>query len=295
MYYNSIFIIPTIISLGFIFIAAYSDCMNGIIPNRLNFSFLILGLFYNLVISLILNDFKLISLSLILMTFTFILSFLAWKLKIWGGGDVKLFTAIASTIPVPVNLSFLTGFLPEIAIYPFIITIMINSILCSFPFLVFYLILNVRNNSMFNLNLNNLTLLLDINFLKILIKENFNKETNLSNLKEGMVLNNYYFNNFKIFESINERFGNLSCYINNDDSKYSYYFKSDSISGISSDDLIHLKILHSQKLINNSFSIKKAFPFAPSILLGFIISIIFGDMILILLNSLKLITNMILC
>lgn len=66
-----------------------------------------------------------------------------WKLNIWGGGDVKLFTAIGTTLPFGSNITFL-GFYPQLSFYPFSFTVMINSILVSFPFLllIFALYLN---------------------------------------------------------------------------------------------------------------------------------------------------------
>ncbi len=33
-------------------------------------------------------------------------NFAFWKLKIWGGGDVKLLTAIATVIPFGINVNF---------------------------------------------------------------------------------------------------------------------------------------------------------------------------------------------
>ena len=219
---------------------------------------------------------------------------MGWKLKIWGGGDVKLFTSISATIPLPVNLSFLTGIISEVAIYPFSITIMVNSILCSFPFLVILLIYNLKNKSNMHFNLRNLAILFDINYLKLIINENFNQKIDIKNLKEGMVLNKYYFNNVYVYDSINENSGNLSCYLSKNDFKYSYYFKSISLAGIEERDIVLLKILYSQNFLKNNFSIKQSFPFAPSILLGFLIAILFGDLALIIFKSLKIFIQVIL-
>ncbi|WP_409199362.1 prepilin peptidase [Methanobrevibacter sp. DSM 116169] len=293
MYYNSVFIFPTIISFLFILIASYNDFKKGIIPNKLNFSFLFCGLFINLIFSIFFNDVIFIASSIIFTFITFCVSYIAWKFKIWGGGDVKLFTAISSAIPFPINLSFLTGFSPEIGIFPFFIIVMLNSILCSFPILIIILIYNLNEDSNFYISKNNIAIFLNFKYLHFLIKESFNKTINIKDLSEGMVLNNYYFNDSRINEIINENSGNLSSYTDNNNDKFKYYLKSNSIAGIDSSDLVILKILHDKKLINNNFSIKQSFPFAPSILAGFTIAIIFGDLTLIITKSIKMVLNVI--
>ena len=64
-------------------------------------------------------------------------NFAFWKLKIWGGGDVKLLTAIATVIPFGINVNFLNIY-PQLSVYPFSFTVIINSILVAFPFLLIF-------------------------------------------------------------------------------------------------------------------------------------------------------------
>jgi preflagellin peptidase FlaK len=79
-----------------------------------------------------------------------------WKIRLWGGGDVKLITAISSVLPIqPFLINHQTLFsiyrvdFPVIAIYPFPLTIIFNSILISFPFLVLFILINYFNNNHF--------------------------------------------------------------------------------------------------------------------------------------------------
>ncbi|WP_225370299.1 prepilin peptidase [Methanobrevibacter arboriphilus] len=79
--------------------------------------------------------------SIVLSIITFVLCYILWKIRLWGGGDVKLITAISSVLPIqPFLINHQTLFsiykvdFPVIAIYPFPLTIIFNSILISFPF-----------------------------------------------------------------------------------------------------------------------------------------------------------------
>ena len=294
MIFNGVFIIPIVVCFVFIVMAVYFDLKEGSIPNKLNFMLLIFGISFNIFVSFFFGDLNYILHSIIFTLLTFIVSYFLWELNIWGGGDVKLFTSISASIPIHPNISFFTGFLPLISFYPFFITLIFNSILVSFPLILIFLIKKLINNPILPLNKENIFLFFNLGNLRIIIKENLNQEISIQNLKEGMVINNYYFNDSMVYRSIKENQANLKCFINPNNSKYKYYFKSMSISGISFSDLTLLKILYDQNFIKSKLSIKIAFPFAPSILCGFIIAVIYGDLILILLNSLKMVWGVIL-
>ena len=70
---------------------------------------------------------------------TYLITLMLWTLNVWGGGDVKLFASIASVIPFGINSSFF-NISPLLSFYPFSFTVMVNSILVSFPFLMFLLV-----------------------------------------------------------------------------------------------------------------------------------------------------------
>ncbi len=141
------------ISIAFVLvstiIASYFDLKYGIIPNKLTFLLLIFGIAMNSFFSIIFLNSKFIIVSIILMIITFILTYILWKIRLWGGGDVKLFTAIAASIPIQPNFIYFEYFnidFPTVAIYPFQITVIFNSIIVSVPFLIIYaLIMNYKN------------------------------------------------------------------------------------------------------------------------------------------------------
>lgn len=129
-------------------IAAYFDIKKGIIPNKLTISLFLFGIAINSIFSILYNNNSYIFNSITLTVFTFLLTYTLWKFKIWAGGDVKLFTAIASSIsnsPKILEFKFFNLYLPKIAIYPFPLTVIFNSILISFPFLVVFLLIKKYN------------------------------------------------------------------------------------------------------------------------------------------------------
>lgn len=279
MDFSIIFLVQIIVTSLFCCLAAIFDVKTGIISNKLNFSLLIFGLISNLFLSVLSTNIKYILCSIISMFVTYIVTLLFWKLKIWGGGDVKLLTAIATVIPFGINLNFLNIY-PQLSVYPFSFTVIINSILVAFPFLLIFTGYLVLKNTIFNSNKDMLFSFLNINSISLFLKLNLNKLILVKDLKEGMIVNDYYFNNEKIAILINDINGNLKVYKTKDNPDFDYYFKSQSAGGITLQDMYLLKIMNAQKIISNNISIKIGFPFAPAILAGFLISVIYGDLMM---------------
>lgn len=279
MDFSIIFLVQIIVTSLFCCLAAIFDVKTGIISNKLNFSLLIFGLISNLFLSVLSTNIKYILCSIISMFVTYIVTLLFWKLKIWGGGDVKLLTAIATVIPFGININFLNIY-PQLSVYPFSFTVIINSILVAFPFLLIFTGYLVLKNTIFNSNKDMLFSFLNINSISLFLKLNLNKLILVKDLKEGMIVNDYYFNNEKIGILINDINGNLKVYKTKDNPDFDYYFKSQSAGGITLQDMYLLKIMNAQKIISNNISIKIGFPFAPAILAGFLISVIYGDLMM---------------
>lgn len=279
MDFSIIFLVQIIVTPLFCCLAAIFDVKTGIISNKLNFSLLIFGLISNLFLSVLSTNIKYILCSIISMFVTYIVTLLFWKLKIWGGGDVKLLTAIATVIPFGINVNFLNIY-PQLSVYPFSFTVIINSILVAFPFLLIFTGYLVLKNTIFNSNKDMLFSFLNINSISLFLKLNLNKLILVKDLKEGMIVNDYYFNNEKIAILINDINGNLKVYKTKDNPDFDYYFKSQSAGGITLQDMYLLKIMNAQKIISNNISIKIGFPFAPAILAGFLISVIYGDLMM---------------
>lgn len=279
MDFSIIFLVQIIVTSLFCCLAAIFDVKTGIISNKLNFSLLIFGLISNLFLSVLSTNIKYILCSIISMFVTYIVTLLFWKLKIWGGGDVKLLTPIATVIPFGINVNFLNIY-PQLSVYPFSFTVIINSILVAFPFLLIFTGYLVLKNTIFNSNKDMLFSFLNINSISLFLKLNLNKLILVKDLKEGMIVNDYYFNNEKIAILINDINGNLKVYKTKDNPDFDYYFKSQSAGGITLQDMYLLKIMNAQKIISNNISIKIGFPFAPAILAGFLISVIYGDLMM---------------
>lgn len=279
MDFNVIFLVQIIVTSLFCCLAAIFDVKTGIISDKLNLSLLVFGLISNLFLSIISNNIKYILGSIISMSVTYIVTLLFWKLKIWGGGDVKLFTAIATAIPFGVNIEFLNIF-PQSSIYPFSFTVIINSILVSFPFLLIFTCYLVFKNTIFNSSKDILFSFLNLNSISLFLKLNLNKLVKIKDLKEGMIINDYYFNNERIVSLINDVDGNLKVYKTKNNDNFNYYFKSQSAGGITNKDMYLLKIMNAQNIISDNISIKLGFPFAPAIFIGFLIAVSYGDLII---------------
>ena len=285
---NVIFLIQITVTIFFSIMASIYDIKRNIIPDELNFALLFFGLISNLILSLISANVKFILASFISMIVTYFVTYLLWKLNMWGGGDVKLFTAIATVIPSGINIDFLNIF-PKLSIYPFSFSIVINSILVSFPFLLVFLTHLVFKNRIFNRNIDFLVNIMNLRSLKYVIDSSLNRIMPVNDLREGMIINDYYFNDEHIIDLINDVNGNLKVYrtVNNDE--YSYYFKSQSAGGITNRDMYLLKIMNSQQFISDSVSVKISFPFTPAILLGLLIAIFYGDLMMLFIKNFYLV------
>jgi archaeal preflagellin peptidase FlaK len=156
---ENIILITTLLVIMAVIIAAFYDLKYNIIPNKLTFSLISFGLIINLIYSILFRDFLFIINSIITTIIVFSVCYLLWKFRLWGGGDVKLITGIASTLPFHpailnqyinnLNLHSLYTHIfsfPIIAIYPFPLTVILNSILVSFPFLIGFILINYITN-----------------------------------------------------------------------------------------------------------------------------------------------------
>ena len=274
-----VFLVQISITVLFCAMAAISDVKEGIVPVSLTRFLLIFGMVSNLLLSLLSSNVKYILASIISAVITYTITYMMWQLNVWGGGDVKLFTGIASVIPFGFNISFLEIF-PQLSLYPFSFSVVINSILVSFPFLVIFVTHLIFKNKVFSKNSDFLFNVLNVNSLKYLVESTLNKMMPVKDITEGTIVNEYYFNNEYICELIGEADGNLRIYKNNDDSYFKYYFKSQSAGGIIAEEVYLLKIMSVQGFISDELSVKISFPFAPAIFFGLLIAVVYGDIVM---------------
>jgi archaeal preflagellin peptidase FlaK len=127
--------------------ASYSDLKEGVIRNKLTFPLIAIGILLNAVYVFTASASIFLLIECIVVTgVIFALGYIFWKMGAWAGGDVKLFTALAALLPfyaIPlypaiVNYQILGLQFPAEAVYPFPLTLIINSILSILPFLLIY-------------------------------------------------------------------------------------------------------------------------------------------------------------
>ncbi|WP_298522064.1 prepilin peptidase [uncultured Methanobrevibacter sp.] len=287
MIISTVFLIQIIVTILFAILASIFDVKKGFVPDWLNDLLIYFGLTSNLILSFISGNLKYFLASFISMVITYVVSYMLWKLHMWGGGDVKLFTSIATVIPFGWNIEFFNVF-PVLSIYPFAFSVIFNSILVSFPFLVVFTTHLIVKKNMFSRNVDFLFNILNYQSMRLLINNTLNKNVHVSDLKEGMIVNDYYFNDDHVCNLITDLDKNLKVYKSKDD-KYKYYFKSQSAGGITVQDMYLLKIMSAQNFVSDTFSIKISFPFTPAILFGLIIALSYGDLMMLITKNLVLV------
>ena len=154
---NSIIVISIVIVFLTLLIANYYDLKYGIIPNKLSFFLFSYGIISNLLIFNVLNDNFFMYCYLAYMSIIFMISFALWKIAFWGGGDLKLFCAIGSSLSFIDILNQFNSFsvLNDFAfncqalIYPKIFSILINSIILTFPFISSKVCMGCKENICF--------------------------------------------------------------------------------------------------------------------------------------------------
>ena len=284
MDFTTIFLIQILVTLLFSSMAAIYDVKRNIVPDWLTCSLAFFGIMSNLILSLISTNIKFILASIISMVITFTITYMLWKLNMWGGGDVKLFTAIATVIPSGLNIDFLNIF-PQLSIYPFSFTVVLNSILVSFPFLLMFVAHLIYKNHIFNSNVDFLVNMFNVESLEYVKNSTLNNLIPVKDLKEGMIVNESYFNDEHVIKLLNEIDGNLKVYNAGDGDDFKYYFKSQSAGGITNKEMWQLKIMSAQHIIPENISIKVSFPFTPAILFGLIIAVLYGDVMFLFLKN----------
>lgn len=136
-------LITTLIAIVACFYASYSDLKWGIIPNKLTFPLIAIGIILNSVYAFMIGEIWIIVMCLVMTGVIFALGYIFWKMGAWAGGDVKLFTALAALLPfspVLVSYKILGVHFPVEGAYPFPLTLIINSILSVFPFILMYVV-----------------------------------------------------------------------------------------------------------------------------------------------------------
>ncbi|MCS4541808.1 MAG: prepilin peptidase [Euryarchaeota archaeon] len=125
-------------------VGAYTDFKKGIIPNTVTLPLIGCGITLHLIKGYLLLSWQIAVSGVIGAGIAFAFGYLFWLAGGWGGGDVKLITALGALLPVyPSSLKnmFLPIIAPYSSNYPaFAITIFLNSIFGIFPLILAYVV-----------------------------------------------------------------------------------------------------------------------------------------------------------
>lgn len=276
-------------------IADYYDLKFGIIPNKLSLILLIYGLLFNFILSVCFSNYHIFIFSIALTALITVISFILWHIGFWGGGDFKLFIGLSLALSFLdlniINLNYFSNLnlqvFNQLILYPKAISILLNGILIIL-IMIFILIIydGIRNKK-----------IKYYSKLSILdFSSAFNKLTTktvaIGSLREGMILNDYYFKNQIAYDRINELKNKSNSNINLKAFKDEniYCFSSLNSMGLTKEDIRLINGLYKMDLIKNpDFRIKVEIPFMPFITLGYIGFLIFGDFISIISGFIKMI------
>jgi len=125
-------------TLLFLVLATLSDLKERVVSNRLNYAMLALGIALHALWAFLEGDWLILGWALACVAATFIASFVLWRLGVWAGGDVKLFTALAALVPLnpaflPQILGYAQGIFSPLSLPVFPLEIFIFSIFSMFP------------------------------------------------------------------------------------------------------------------------------------------------------------------
>jgi preflagellin peptidase FlaK len=118
-------------------IAGITDLKWGIIPNKVTFPLICIGVIGHLSYSLFLGNFYLFFLCMQNVLIILAFGYLFWLLGGWSAGDAKEFLFIAALVPRYPHF-LLEHFNPNIPPYPFIISVLANTLISIFPFILIF-------------------------------------------------------------------------------------------------------------------------------------------------------------
>ncbi len=253
----SFYILVVALALGSVLIANYTDLRERIIPNKLTYSMIVVGIAIHLIYGIINLDFTVAIRGFIGAGLAFGIGYGMYLIGGWAGGDVKLFAGLGALLPVYtpfLELPYPVAFPPYAAVYPlFPITLLLNSLIVAFPvFLVYGLISKVRNKGFFY------------------------ETVEISNLEEGKIP----------AEIIYEKEGEIGRYETGIlgfisrkigapdwDKKFTDPNKA---AGVTQEQVQKLKELVSEGILDDFIKVKKGTPFAPAFAAGLMVSVFYG-------------------
>lgn len=145
---NLFFVTSAVVAVIGLLVASYTDLKERMVPNKLSYSLLAIGLVLHAVESVLFSSPLPLIYSISGAILAFIFSLVIYKLGAWAGGDVKLFTALGSLLPLaPLELVKAARIPAAYANYPlFYFLALENSVVIAFPFIMIYVFWKTFNN-----------------------------------------------------------------------------------------------------------------------------------------------------
>src|SRR3989344_8523238 len=132
------------VALVYIIVAAMFDIKTKEVPDWLSFSLIAIGVFSNLLYSLVINEWSFIIYSLTGLVAFLIFGTIMYYTGQWGGGDAKLLVGIGSLLPQYPKI-LLNHFNPSLNM-PFLLIIIINILLVGGIYGILYSIFAAIKN-----------------------------------------------------------------------------------------------------------------------------------------------------
>ncbi len=136
--------IPIALALGAVCIAIYTDLKDRIIPNRLTYPLIVIGIVFYLAFGVYKGDIVTVISGFVGAAIAFGISYALWLTGGWAGGDVKLFTALGALLPRVLSGYTAPSVAPAYAAsYPlFPLTILFNAVIAVMPILLVYAVVS---------------------------------------------------------------------------------------------------------------------------------------------------------
>jgi len=129
------------VSLGALIIATVTDFRERIVPNKLTFPLIALGVGTNSLHSLMTGNWDFTAFSIAAAVYTFGFSLVLYRTGGWAGGDVKLFTALAALNPlnpfIAGKLGLSVALFEPISLPLFPVALFVFSVMSMFPVALF--------------------------------------------------------------------------------------------------------------------------------------------------------------
>ena len=277
-----------IIALIWIIFATITDIKKREVPDWLNYSLIAIGLGSRLIYSFILNNYSYILYGLIGFIIAFAIANLMYYTKQWGGGDSKLLMGLGAMFGSYQSIEIVNS----LNKLPFLATLLINIFIAGAFYGLFYCsYLGIKNKKQFLIEfkkqnfkyLKIISLALLLLIIPSIVLFNYPLSLIISILLIFLLISLFsiyiirIIENISFYKMIDINMLTPGDWLVNDIVKNKKIICKTRNIGLTKEDILNLKKNKIKKVL-----IKEGIPFVPSFLLGFIISIIFGDIILML-------------